>query len=103
MTIRPRYVELAEGIPVLMKFSDHYIAEKEIMDQTSGRVKKVQTIQLVVTHLNGKPVDAEWSILSMKLIERIQPYIASGQIKTRVFKVTKHGKGFYTKYELEVL
>lgn len=103
MTIRPRYVELTEGVPVLMKFSDHYIAEKEIMDQTAGRVKKVQTIQLVVTHVNGKPVDAEWSVLSWKLIQRIQPFIDNGQILTRVFKVTKHGKGFHTKYELEVI
>jgi len=103
MTVRPRYIEFEEGIPVLMKFSEHYIAEKEIFDQQAGRPKKVQTIQLMVTHLNGKPVDAEWSVLSWKAIQRIQPYIDSGQMFTRVFKVTKHGKGFYTKYEIEVL
>ncbi len=103
MTVRPRYIELEEGIPVLLKFSEHYVQPKEITDPTTGRVKKVETVQLVVTHLNGKPVDAEWSVLSWKLIQRIQPFIESGQMFTRVFKVTKHGKGFYTKYELEVL
>ena len=103
MTIRPRYVELEEGIPVLMKFKEHYIAEKEIFDQTANRVKKVQTIQLIVTHVNGKPVDAEWSVLSWKAIQRLEPYIKSGQMFTRVFRITKHGKGFYTKYEIEVL
>ncbi len=88
---------------MLMKFKDYYQMPKEIFDEKSRRTKTVQTLQFVVTHLNGKPVDMEWSVLSFKLQERLKPYIDSGQWKNRLFKVTKHGKGFHTKYELEVL
>lgn len=103
MEIPERYVVLKENIPVLLKFSDHYVMNKEIFDEKAKRTKTVQTLQFVVSHLNGKPVNMEWSVLSFKLQERLKPYIDSGQWKTRVFKVTKHGKGFHTKYELEVL
>ncbi len=103
MSVKPRYIVFEENVPVLMRFSDSYVQPKEITDPTTGRIKNVETIQLVTTHLNGKPVDAEWSVLSWKAIQRIQPYIDNGQIKTKTFKVTKHGKGFYTKYEIEVL
>ena len=103
MAIPERYVTLEEGKPVLMRFDDYYVATKEIHDKLSDRTKKVSTYQLHVINLNGRPVDMEWSVLSWKLIQRIEPFIETGQYKTRTFKVTKHGKGFHTKYELEVL
>lgn len=103
MAIPERYVTLEEGKPVLMRFKDYYVATKEIYDEKAKRTKQVSTYQLLVTNLNGKPVDMEWSVLSWKLIQRLKPYIETGQYKTRTFKVTKHGKDFFTKYELEVL
>lgn len=103
MAIPDRYVKLKEGEPKLLKFTDSYVMDKEIFDEVSKRTKKVKTIQLIVSHVNGKPVDMEFSVLSMKLIERLQPFIETGDILRRTFKITKHGTGFYTKYEVEVL
>lgn len=103
MAIPERYIDFKEGEPLLLKFDDYYVMPKEIFDDKAKRTKKVNTVQLHVTHRNGKPVDMELSVLSWKLQQRLQPYIESGQYKTRVFKITKHGRDFHTKYELEVL
>lgn len=95
------YIELAEGIPTRMHFTDHYFVERLIYDPTISAKKPIKSLVFWCDEVNGEPAPRSFSIVSDKLARQFSPYLPGELFKSYDFIITKRGTGFLTEYSVE--
>jgi len=95
------FVTLQEGVPAVMHFTEHVLAEREITDPLTGRPKTITVLELTVDALNGAAVNATFSVTSEKLAQALQPLLAGNAYRNFNVIVLKSGKGYRTEYEVQ--
>ncbi len=97
------YIELQEDRPLRMHFSDHYWIEQMIFDRDAQKELPKRKLVFQVDRLEGEPEIRTFSILSSKLVVKLEPYLKDSRHRDYEFIITKRGSGFQTEYEVEVL
>lgn len=95
------YVELLEGIPKKLHFTDHYYVKREIWDEEFQRMKPIESLVFWVDNEDGEPTAKTFSILSSKLAARFTPYIPGNAYRMKLFTITSLGKGFQRRFEVD--
>jgi len=96
------FVQLSEGIPKRLRFSDHTITAKAIMDPMTKTMKTVNALQFRVIEEDGIPVDKIYSITSEKHAQQFAPFLQDKTYIGRVFTIIVRGRGFLREYTTQV-
>lgn len=85
-------------------FSGYRLVEKAVPDY-NDKTKMVNKVilELRVDFLNGRKVDKEWGILSVKLRNKWKDYCENGQVTKAIFKYKFTGTGKATDYNITFL
>lgn len=103
LTLEPeKILTLEEGRPVTVKVKEAYFQAREIREPDTKRIKVVETLQLVLTHVNGVPGNWILGLTAKKAHETLRPMIDSGSILKNLLVITKRGRGFFTEYEVRI-
>ena len=97
------YIELEEGRPARLHFTDGQVVEKTITDPALGREKVVRTLVLTADELNGGPTSGLLSVTSEKLAVLLWPYVERGTLANYTFVILAEGRGFQRSYSVEPL
>jgi hypothetical protein len=98
MTILQNHIILQPGIPAQMHFSDHHIEYRDITDPLTQQTKRIQTLVFDVDELDGHPVTASYSTISVKHAQQFAPYLEDKSYKNFICTITKTGSGFMTDW-----
>ncbi len=96
------YIELQEGIPTRLHFIAHAIVTKEITDPLTGLPKQVKSLVFSVDRLDGIEILSSFSTVGEKLADQLWAYVKEGRYRGLEFTITKHGRGFQTRYDVAV-
>jgi hypothetical protein len=91
-------VQLREGVPKRLHFTDHAIADVEIQDPLLQRPKMVTRLTFTVDEEDGSPVAKTFSVLSERLAGDLGPYLPERAYRSLEFVITRRGTGFATSY-----
>lgn len=94
-------VILKNDVWVTLKFSDTWVGTKMIRDPLTGRLKRVTTQDFGVVEKDGVKVAMTLSVISMKLINRLAPYLRDDSYLTRTFRIRAFGSGHQRDFEVE--
>lgn len=103
MGLLMNYVELKDGIPVTLHFTDQYMVTRMIYDRELGKEKPVQSLVLATDEVDGEIAFKTLSVLSDKLYAMLAPYLPDSRFRDYTFKITKFGSGFLTNFEVETI
>ena len=92
------FIRLEPGVPAVIHAVADRIINRDIADPLTGVDKTITLMEFDVDELNGKPVNATWSVTSEKLAQQLQPLTVGKQYLTLNLIVTKNGTGFQTEY-----
>lgn len=95
------YVALEKDVPARMHFTDHYLVEREIWDESLGRYKTIKSLVFWVDQLNGEPTARTFSVISEALASMLRPSLPDHSYIDFDYVITKRGSGFATRYELQ--
>ena len=96
------YVTLEEGKAAVMHFRDHYLEDRNIVDPSTRREKGARALVFEVDRLGGESVSAQFSTLSEKLAQTLEPYLEEKTYINYTFIITRRGRGYATEYEVQV-
>jgi len=97
------YVALEKDVPTRMHFTDHYFVEREVWDESLKKFKQVRSLVFWVDELNGEPAAKTFSVLSDALSNLLRPYLPNQTYIDQDFLITKQGKGFGTRYQVQAI
>ena len=95
------YIELQEGVPAKMHFTDHDIVPRGILDPDTKKPKSVTTLVFQVDELNGRPANATFSVVAEKLAAMLEPWLADSRYRQVDLIITRRGSGFMTAFSVE--
>jgi len=102
MAILGNYVQLVEGIPKRMRFTDHRIVPKTISDPITRQPKSVNVLEFDVSEEDGAPTAKKYSVSSEKHAQQLAPFLDGKLYTAKVFTITVHGKGFLREFTVKV-
>ena len=88
------WVKLPPGKTVCMRFSEYRVTPRQITDPYFKTPRTVESLIFLVSHVDGKPVDKTFSVLSEKLAQEFEPYLDDGTYKVYEWCLVKDGSGF---------
>lgn len=88
------WVKLPPGKVVCMRFQDYLVTPREITDPYFKTPRTVESLVFRVSHVDGKPVDKTFSVVSEKLAQEFEPYLKDGSYKGYEWCLVKDGAGF---------
>ena len=88
------WVKLPIGKVVCMRFREYRVLPREITDPTFGVPRTVESLVFLVSHVDGKPVDKTFSVVSEKLAQEFKPYLEDGSYRDYVWCLVKDAAGF---------
>jgi len=88
------WVKLPPGKTVCMRFREYRVTSREITDPFWKTPRKVESLLFLVSHVDGKPVDMTFSVVSEKLAMEFQPYLEDGTYKKYEWCLVKDAPGF---------
>lgn len=91
-------VQLREGAPKRLHFTDHGIGDVEIQDPVMRVAKMVTRLTFTVDEEDGSPVAKTFSVLSERLAGDLAPYLPERAYRSLEFVITRRGTGFATSY-----
>ncbi|MCJ7828429.1 MAG: hypothetical protein MUP81_01655 [Dehalococcoidia bacterium] len=103
MSLLMNYVELKEGTPLLLHFTDQYMVDREIWDKDLGKPRIVRSLVLSTDEVDGELAFKSFSVLSTKLYNLLSPYLPDNAFRDYTFRITKSGKGFLTDFQVEAI
>ena len=74
--------------------------QRKIRDTDAGGFKEVDSLVFQVDLLDGNPVFKTFSVLSSKLANQLEPFIANFRFLEYEFTITKEGEGMLTEYRV---
>lgn len=87
------WVILAPGVEVRLRFSDHRIVTKTIVDPVSKGSKSIEALEFTVTVQDGKVVSRSFSIASQRLAGELGPYLVDKRYRNYEFTIVKDAPG----------
>ena len=103
MGLLMNYVELKEGTPLTLHFTDQYMVEREIWDKDLGKPRIVKSLVLSTDEVDGELAFKSFSVLSTKLYNLLSPYLPDNTFRDYTFRITKRGSGFLTAFQVEAI
>jgi len=103
MSVLGNFVRLEPEKPVILMFDRDWFEEREIVDPITKAAKTVRVLVLHVINEDGKEVDKTYSVISERHAAELMKLKELGVLFTRPIKLTKHGKGFRSEIEIQVL
>ena len=88
------WVKLPVGKVVCMRFQDYRVTPRQITDPLFNVPRTVESLVLRVSHVDGKPVDKTFSVVSETLFEEMEPYLKDGSYKNYTWCLVKDAAGF---------
>ena len=88
------WVKLPPGKVVCMRFREYRVTSREITDPFWGTKRTVESLLFLVSHVDGKPVDMTFSVVSEKLALEFKPYLEDGSYKGYEWCLVKDAEGF---------
>ncbi len=102
MTVLENYVILSAGVPATLHFYDHAIVSRTITDPATLKPATRQSLTMEVDELDGRTVNAKFSIMAEKLASVFGPYLADKSYTSKNFIITKTGEGYLTSWSVIV-
>jgi len=96
------YVVLKEDVPKNLRFSDHVIVPKLIVDPMTHAPKQLNALQFYVSEEDGRKTDKIYSITSEKHAQQFAPFLEGRKYIGRLFTITIRGKGYLREYTVAV-
>mgnify|MGYP001101788183 CR=1 FL=1 len=96
------YVVLKEDTPKNLRFRDHQIVPKLIVDPMTHTPKQINALQFYVEEEDGRRVDKIYSITSEKHAQQFAPFLEGYKYRGKLFTITIRGKGFLREYTVAV-
>jgi len=97
------YIDLKEGEPKRLHFTDHYIIEREIFDKNLDKVKTIKSLTFWCDREDAMPTAKTFSIMADKLAGLLAPYLPGNDYRTKEFIITKQGEGFTKRFSVQVI
>lgn len=97
------YVEVKDGETKTFHFTDQYMIDRMIYDKELGKEKPVRTLVLQVDEVDGHLDLKTFSVLSTKLYGMLAPYLPDNAFRDYKFRITRHGTGFMTQWQVEAI
>ena len=88
------WVKLPVGKVVCMRFRDYRVTSRQITDPLFNVPRTVDSLVFLVSHVDGKPVDKTFSVVSETLSQEFEDYLADGSYKNYTWCLVKDGAGF---------
>jgi len=103
MSLLMNYVEIKEGAPRLLHFTDQYMVDRMIWDKDLQKEKIIRSLVLSTDEVDGQLDFKSFSVLSTKLYAMLSPYLPDNRFRDFDFRITKTGSGFVTAWEVEAI
>ena len=97
------YVILQPGIPARLHFFDHVIESRTITDPVTRGPATRNVLVLDVDSLDGKAVNAKYSVMAEKHANQLAPYLGDKSYKNYDFIITVNGEGFRRSWSVQVI
>ena len=88
------WVKLPPGKVVCMRFKEYRVTSREITDPFWKTPRKVDSLLFLVDRVDGKPVDKTFSVVSERLAQEFEPYLADGSYKAYEWCLVKDAGEF---------
>ena len=88
------WVKLPIGKVVCMRFREYRVTSRQITDPLFNVPRTVTSLVFLVSHVDGKPVDKTFSVVSEKLAQEFEPYLEDGSYKDYTWCLVKDAAGF---------
>ncbi|GAH32551.1 unnamed protein product [marine sediment metagenome] len=88
------WVKLPVGKVVCMRFKEYRVTPREITDPFWKTPRTVESLLFLVSHVDGKPVDKTFSVVSEKLALEFKPYLEDGSYRGYEWCLVKDAPGF---------
>jgi len=102
MAVLGNFVELKDGIPKRMRFTDHRIVPRQLTDPYLRAPKTVNVLEFDVSEEDGAPVSKKYSVTSEKHAQQLATFLDGKLYTAKVFTITVHGKGFLREFTVKV-
>lgn len=97
------YVELQDDIPLRLHFTDDYYIKRRIADTERGGTKIVESLVFWVDSVGGEPTAKTFSVLSTKLVAKLQPYLKDQLYQKFDFIITRRGSAYAREFTVEAI
>ena len=87
-------MKLPPGKVVCMRFKEYRVTSREITDPFWKTPRKVDSLLFLVDRVDGKPVDKTFSVVSERLAQEFEPYLADGSYKAYEWCLVKDAGEF---------
>ena len=101
MGLLMNYVELKEGIPLTLHFTDQYMVDREIWDHDLGKPRIVRSLVLSTDEVDGELAFKSFSVLSSQLYDQLSPYLPDNAYRDYTFRIIKSGSGYLAKFRVD--
>jgi hypothetical protein len=100
MGVLQNYVMLETGVPTRVHFTDHHIERRTITDPVTGQPASRNVLVFNVDRMDGRPVDALYSVMAEKHAAQFEPYLKDKRYANFEFTIVRSGEGFRTSYSV---
>lgn len=79
---------------VELHFREYRLASRVITDPYFKTARSVESLVFLVDRRDGIPVDKTFSVVSDRLAQEFEPYLADGSFRDYVWRIVKDAGGF---------
>ena len=91
-------VTLQPNIPIIMGFASLRMDKLNVTDSVTQQKKSIPCLRLTVDNIDNKPQAAELTVTSKRLAAEVRAAHENGTLFKKLWKITKSGQGYMTKY-----
>ena len=88
------WVKLPPGKVVCMHFKEYRVTPREITDPFFKTARTVKSLLFLVDEVDGAPVDQTFSVVSERLAQEFEPYLADGSYRKYTWCLVKVAAGW---------